>query len=517
MHTEQVCPINDYLPTCNELLFDIGMQLREQRGRSLSLVCFHSDEADVMLPHDTDLRRANTFLRWLLRTHVCIAGIEIQFKWAKTHSLTVLEELPEHCRLKKLIVQFPPVDTTEKHVATLIPRLRYLEELQLFIPSYTDIALSRTTDALLAAVSTLLRTTTCLTFLHFHAIFEHGHPLKTLIDALAANSTLKSLELWTSWTTAEQPGCLGEFMRSNRSLTKLTLYDANLDRAGLSLDEALLDHFTSLSLELCEADQRWFSALAKYVRATTVLRELRLAVSSPVDAAPLSCWTLLFDSISANTSVADLSISCSDNLMCNERLATTIGLSRYITRVSYKMSRERGDPTSFILPLSEAIADNYNLLEVHLSSGQVGVEARRGLFTIRETTRRNSSLVECAAGFNQTTSPDWYTANALEKVLRHPALMRELAELEGIAACEVARMIRSRLRSVEDLHDFMRITGVVKRCVTCYPPADGCSVQLQDLNDDCWRLLRRYLSFDDVKRFAAGKPDDSTPSRTTLS
>ncbi|KAL1477258.1 hypothetical protein MTO96_035883 [Rhipicephalus appendiculatus] len=73
-------------------------------------------------------------------------------------------------------------------------------------------------------------------------------------------------------------------------------------------------------------------------------------------------------------------------------------------------------------------------------------------------------------------------------------------------------MIRSRLRSVEGLHDFMRLTGVVKECVTCAPPVDGCRMQLQDLNDDCWRLVRRYLSFDDVKRFSIASKNHTTSS-----
>ncbi|KAL1478368.1 hypothetical protein MTO96_035066 [Rhipicephalus appendiculatus] len=72
-------------------------------------------------------------------------------------------------------------------------------------------------------------------------------------------------------------------------------------------------------------------------------------------------------------------------------------------------------------------------------------------------------------------------------------------------------MVRSRLRSVEGLHDFMRLTGVVKECVTCAPSNHGCDMQLQDMNDDCWHLVRRYLSFDDVKCSAVAVPDLSTP------
>ncbi|KAL1478969.1 hypothetical protein MTO96_015959 [Rhipicephalus appendiculatus] len=63
MDNDQVCPINDYLPVCNELLFDIRIELREQRGGSLSLVCFRSGEPKVVPSRDADLRRSSTFLR----------------------------------------------------------------------------------------------------------------------------------------------------------------------------------------------------------------------------------------------------------------------------------------------------------------------------------------------------------------------------------------------------------------------------------------------------------------------
>ncbi|KAH6943310.1 hypothetical protein HPB50_019422 [Hyalomma asiaticum] len=108
-----------------------------------------------------------------------------------------------------------------------------------------------------------------------------------------------------------------------------------------------------------------------------------------------------------------------------------------------------------------------------------------------------------------------YSASALEKVSRHPALLRELAKRKRMAADEVAYMVRRRLRSIEGLDDFMRLTGVVNESVTCAPPVDGCSKRLDDLNYDCWNLVRRYLSVDDVKRFTFAKPDKPTLTRTT--
>ncbi|KAL3240841.1 hypothetical protein MRX96_047904 [Rhipicephalus microplus] len=104
-------------------------------------------------------------------------------------------------------------------------------------------------------------------------------------------------------------------------------------------------------------------------------------------------------------------------------------------------------------------------------------------------------------------APNRRTATALEKVSRNPALVRELAARWDIPACQAAKMIRSRLRNVEGLDDFMRLTGVVKEHVTCTPPVEDDIMQLQDLGNDCWRLVRRYLSFDDVKCHTVTKLD----------
>ncbi|KAL1472055.1 hypothetical protein MTO96_039573 [Rhipicephalus appendiculatus] len=473
-HTAQVCPLNDCLPVSNKLLFDIRMELREQRGGSLSLVSYMPFEADVLPPPgEENSRRANTFLRWLLKTHVCITGLELMYELVKIHSQVVLEELPENCRLKKLKVYFPMERTVQTHFAPLLPRLRYLEELECYM--------SPSSDALVAAISALLRTTTCLSSLVFQACFEHSQPPRTFVDALAANATLKTLDLWANWSTAEPPGTLGEYLRNNRLLTTLTLFEEETDRESLSLDEALvrnstlstlmigrlcggeitarfltrilaecasikkltlgglrdqyvnvseatltrcaealaqnetldelalpyslwhpnnwiaffpflpknkhlkklevsnhapadyatfprvlealaqtssservcfgrymyksgvpnlmhiavfsqielygaaslkvfalqrlpsLHHFTCLSLAIFESDEALFSSLAKYIRATTVLRELHLSVTNLGDVAPSSCWTLLFESISANNSITRLVISSSED------------------------------------------------------------------------------------------------------------------------------------------------------------------------------------------------------------
>ncbi|KAL1474805.1 hypothetical protein MTO96_020450 [Rhipicephalus appendiculatus] len=356
--------LNDYLPACNELLFDIRIELREQRGGSLSLVCFRSFEPKAIPPPEADLRRSSTFLRWLLRTHVCIDGLKLQCNWMTAHSRIILEELPENCRLKRLKVECPCGDTVKTDIATLLPRLCCLEELYCYV--------SPSADILVAAISALLRNTTCPYLARFPCVFR------------------------------ERPAATDIHRRSRRK------HDTEVPRTVGKLE---------------------------YRRATGAPRGVRQS-------------------------------------------ARTIISSKSACPTSLKWTPE----------------------------------ARRCWFTVREVTRRNSGLVKRAGAVLQSATLDWHTANALEKVSRRAALVRELAEKEGIAADEVARMLRCRLMSVDGMHDFMRLTGVVKERVTCTPPVDGCSLQLQDLNNDCWRLVRRYLSFDDVKRFTVAKPDNTIAS-----
>ncbi|KAL1445295.1 hypothetical protein MTO96_045098 [Rhipicephalus appendiculatus] len=106
--------------------------------------------------------------------------------------------------------------------------------------------MSPSSDALVTAVSELLGTTTCLRSLALHASCEDGQSQKMFIDTLAANSTLKTLDLLADWNTAEPPGGLGDYVRSDRLLTKLMLLNYVLDREELLLDECLIRNSTLL-------------------------------------------------------------------------------------------------------------------------------------------------------------------------------------------------------------------------------------------------------------------------------
>ncbi|KAL1446611.1 hypothetical protein MTO96_044529 [Rhipicephalus appendiculatus] len=97
----------------------------------------------------------------------------------------------------------------------------------------------------------------------------------------------------------------------------------------------------------------------------------------------------------------------------------------------------------------------------------------------------------------------WRSTGALERICKlHTELMEDLAELVEISADEIGGIARRHLRRTASLDDYMRITGVVKERVMCHSSDDG-HMQLGDLNEDCWEMIRRHLMLDDVTEAVA--------------
>ncbi|KAL3192587.1 hypothetical protein MRX96_059001 [Rhipicephalus microplus] len=146
------------------------------------------------------------------------------------------------------------------------------------------------------------------------------------------------------------------------------------------------------------------------------------------------------------------------------------------------------------------IEENYRLTDVKYS-GYCEEQLASDWFAVQETTWRNSGLVSRAARIKQASSLDRYVTGAVERVARHPALLDEVALRAKLDRAELAVLVRDRLMQVQSMDGFMRAVGVVKERVVCHPAEDG-RMQLDDLNEDCWSHVRRYLVTDDVRRGA---------------
>ncbi|KAH7986076.1 hypothetical protein HPB52_025225 [Rhipicephalus sanguineus] len=141
---------------------------------------------------------------------------------------------------------------------------------------------------------------------------------------------------------------------------------------------------------------------------------------------------------------------------------------------------------------------NHTLLTADCSD-HLDADAARDYLAVQDTTSRNSGVVTRAARFLKASHLDRYVNGALERVLSYPALLTEVAEVFlNINQSELVSLARDRLKGTKSLDGFMRFAGVVKEGVLCHPSDDG-RMQLDDLNEDCWMHVRRYLFIDDVK------------------
>ncbi|XP_070396640.1 uncharacterized protein [Dermacentor albipictus] len=242
--------------------------------------------------------------------------------------------------------------------------------------------------------------------------------------------------------------------------------------------------------------------LAEYLNSTSVLRDLNLIVSFEVQQVEAlganPGWSVVRESLSRNKSLRKLMLyhQCLTTRDM-EGLADAIKRSRSIRSVVL-MNETARDTTAFVRQLSKGIADNCTLLEVDCLA-HVEADAAGDWLAVREATLRNSGLVARAARIKKASDCDRYVTGALERVSRYPALLDEVAMKARIDKAELTVLVRDRLKRTESMDGFMRAAGVVRERVVCHPSPSNDRMQLDDLIEDCWRHMRRYLVIDDVK------------------
>ncbi|KAH7986978.1 hypothetical protein HPB51_026582 [Rhipicephalus microplus] len=82
---------------------------------------------------------------------------------------------------------------------------------------------------------------------------------------------------------------------------------------------------------------------------------------------------------------------------------------------------------------------------------------------IRNTVHRNLGYVARAAQFLNQARSDILSAAALDRVYRHPALIAELSKVLAVSEADAVVAVRQGYRSIQGMHEFMRLAGVVRR------------------------------------------------------
>lgn len=259
-------------------------------------------------------------------------------------------------------------------------------------------------------------------------------------------------------------------------------------------------HLTFVEMGIKVVDAPLNFAMAEFLESTRSLRKLRLSVNW--GAHYVGCgenigWHYVLEALSRNDSLRDLCVTLNRiGVQDTEGLADAVRRSTTIRSVEY-VNRPTDNATVFVRRLADSIVQDYILLTV-CCRGHVDHDAAKDWFTVEDTARRNSNIVARAARLLKASPSDRYIIGALERISMYPALQAEVADLLQIDKAELVSLIHDRIAQTESLDGFMWVTGVVKEGVSCHRSDDG-AMQLDGLNEYCWRHVRGYLFVDDIK------------------
>ncbi|KAH9382899.1 hypothetical protein HPB48_023521 [Haemaphysalis longicornis] len=177
------------------------------------------------------------------------------------------------------------------------------------------------------------------------------------------------------------------------------------------------------------------------------------------------------------------------------RFATMLKSSDKIYALNIAANKES---TELLLHhLYPGFSRNYTLISLFYYWG--GLHLTRRFYLVSDIIRRYNDLVRrathCATGNNIRMCVE-----ALELVAQNPALMEKICEGKYVGEEDAAEIVRNALGTVLGFDDYMRVSGVVKHRVSC-PSGNTHKLQLSDLDDYSWRVVRRFLRVSDV--FAA--------------
>ncbi|KAH7943160.1 hypothetical protein HPB52_005949 [Rhipicephalus sanguineus] len=262
-------------------------------------------------------------------------------------------------------------------------------------------------------------------------------------------------------------------------------------------------HITSVYVFLDFFHEATFTLLATYISESPTIKqiELKLLFCDLEESfvangeAALRSITNLFMALSSNEGITSMLLYLGINVADEhcQLLADAPSNNRQLHELSV-VSMGEFNTAVFLDRLLPGLELNYNLLILNFPFSS---EPNGRMCEAQELVRRNCSLVDRATRFVMGDR-SWYCACAFERVSEEPVLLNNVRR-KGTASEEAEDMIRRARMLVRfmNVHDYMSLTGVVKARVECYVREDG-RPQLDELYDDCWLRIRRYLTIEDV-------------------
>lgn len=234
------------------------------------------------------------------------------------------------------------------------------------------------------------------------------------------------------------------------------------------------------------------STIAEFIESSHTLEWLLLDFSSSLPMPEVR--RAILSAVHRNASIQRFYLfypSCSS--VEAEQLACKIRQSKTLCWVTLDLNYEAEQ--MFLSQIFPDISRNYVLVGAYVAGvPDVGAGEYQNLQSVMA---RNERLVARAAEFVAGRSSKHY-AEALEIVSSSPALVNKLCALASVDQTEASGMINESARRLQDIDDFMRIVGVVKRRVICLMK-EWRKLQLDDVDKYSWRCVRKYLRLADVQ------------------
>ncbi|KAH9365467.1 hypothetical protein HPB48_018933 [Haemaphysalis longicornis] len=278
----RACQIVAHLSVWNEVLFHARLQLREREGphgHQLSLVSFNQPQ--MLEPRNDDwLHRATTLACWLLKTHRCIAVVDLCAASVDACEALVYNTRWDHSFIKILKLNIDKF-RNQRDLGEAISTMVHLEELE--CTGHAGVSAS-----VLAALRTLVASTSSLSTLFVHGRPHEWQSLHQLLSAIEANATLRQLSLRGA---EAYPRAYTDFPSANHSLSTLIVgAQGQGSSAGLmNLLHGLLKNrtITEARLEFFAINSQCGELILKVAANNQVLRSFEVkAYGSKVEPQP---------------------------------------------------------------------------------------------------------------------------------------------------------------------------------------------------------------------------------------
>ncbi|KAH9366709.1 hypothetical protein HPB48_010386 [Haemaphysalis longicornis] len=289
-----------------------------------------------------------------------------------------------------------------------------------------------------------------------------------------------------------------DILTNCKQLQNVSIFVSGSDLAWFTAAATALQscaHITTLRIDISpwDLDPQLASVIAQYFQGARWLKELKLGLPVGfVMGVPLFRLVIL-RSLGRNTSLRKLYVKLSS--FTEEEAALLATIVRSSSGI-YDFGLEAHEEASrtFVSMLFPDFSQNRTL--VCLRFHGVGMVFTEHLSYVLQVVQRNFHLVTLGAHFvaGNLNRP---CAHAFEQVASHPALEVITGRLLSVDGSEAKQKIRDTLSSVQGMHLFMRMAGVVGSEVVCHAR----DFQLTDIDEYSWLEIRRYLRLADIVPF----------------